>query len=141
MRVSEAVATANENAAAALQFKQQMLADENALRIKTENDVKLASDLTKLQDEVSNAKSTTCFPSAIIAMVDGLRHLQTGSNTGAKNPNPAAHNSGAASHVAATTAGSADQLIAHWIGNLYQHDSICAENINQISQLQAGATP
>lgn len=132
--------TANDNAAAAAQLKQQMESNQEALRIKTLNDVQLANDLTKLQDEVSHVQSTQCLPSAIVTMVNGLRHLQSPGNTGAKNSGAKNGNSKPASNAAATTPGTADQLVAQWIGNLYRHDSTCADDLKQILKLQNGAT-
>jgi len=132
--------TANANAAAAAFFKAQAAASAAALSAKNETDVKLATDLANLQNEVSHAKPTVCLPSAIIAMVDGLRHLQTGSGAGQQNSAPAAGHPGGAVKAAPTTPSAADQLIAKWIGDLFQHDSTCADNLHQISNLQ-GATP
>lgn len=141
VNLKNSVAIANQNAADAALLKKQMIDNEAALKEKNDNNVKLATDLARLQSEVSHAKPTVCLPSAIIAMVDGLRNLQTGSAAGAKNPGGAPDNSGGTANHPATTPGAADQLIAHWIGQMFEHDSICAENIQQISKLQAGATP
>ena len=131
-----AVNLANENAAQAAQLEKALTLQQEVLNQKTAMNIQLSSDVAKLQIEVSHAQAATCYPPAIVNMVVGLHSLQSHRPDGDKNTGAGGQGAKGAAPATATTPSAADQAVAKWIADLYQHDLLCVSNLAAISKLQ-----
>lgn len=140
--IKQTAETANENARVAKDLQKRLDDVQLALAAKTQHDTQLSGKIAGLQHEVKDAKPSTCVSPSILAVVAGLRNMQTGRGDGGQTAGSAHPSSGGPSYASASAGGTADPaqastLIADWIADLYQHDATCTDNIAQIKQLEA----
>ena len=141
-KTKQAAADANANAQAVLDLQKRLDDTTQALAVKADHDEKLAATVSELQNEVKHASPSTCVSPAILTVIAGVRHLQSGGCSVRKGAGGSCVNSSGVV-VNLATAGSASDpnqaalAISKWIADLYQHDTTCVNDLTQIQQLEA----
>lgn len=144
-QTATAVQTANNNASAVRTLQEQLETAQDALTAKATSDSKISAQLNELQNEVKNAKASTCLDPSILTVIASVRHMQSGSDSGTARPgNPSQSASGANYAVTttnrATDPATANKMISEWIANLYAHDSTCTNNMAEVQKINQGAS-
>lgn len=141
VQTEKAVKTANDNAAAVRTLQERLDTTEDVLATKGTNDAKLAAKIAGLQSEVKHAKASTCVSPSILAVVAGVRNMQTGSSadgtrSGNSNTDPRKPDANAAPTIGTNDPNQAAALIATWIADIYQDDTVCRNNLSGVDALR-----